>query len=183
MTIKVTDGDVTLALEAYRETTGCKFWPQCDGMRAALGAFVARHPEFAPQRTMHEPVTDDEAVTAHAHYYAYLGSRTEMDAMREAIRLFLARRAAPVREPVVVTEEMVTACVDARTRHVNNKWPPVHLTEFIMKWMADHLNNKHEKPVDPRMAVFTKAMVERGYDLGSVEDFEFILAKLDNAKT
>jgi len=183
MTIKVTDEVVAAAIG------GAETWVKVlvEGMRAALESFVARHPELAPQRAMHEPVSAPEILEMAAAAAAVVPGEfffEREERMRAAGNALLARRAAPVIEPVVVTEEMITACIDARARHVDSTSPPTHLTAFVMRWMADHLNSKHEtKPVDPRVAVFTKAMVERGYDLGSVEDFEFILAKLDNAKT
>lgn len=58
MTIDITSDDVTAAVAAY---SGADAWIKTlpisiVGMRAALESFVARHPELAPQRAMHEPV-------------------------------------------------------------------------------------------------------------------------------
>lgn len=182
MTIEVTDGDVTMALEAYRETTGCKFWPQCHGMRAALESFVARHPELAPQRAMHEPVSHEDAlamITAAPPVEVWTVSA--MEAVGNAL---LARRAAATREPVVVTED---AFVDCRRAYYSLKMRAMpspaegEAMDFALEWLADRLNGKHEKPVDPRVEIvrdWAQSHSLEPYD----EAIARLLASLDEVK-
>lgn len=184
MTIKVTNDDVMAAAIACSNADELmKKLPVTDvGMRAALESFVARHSELGGRRAMHEPVSGPEVLEMAAAAAAVAPGEFFFDReerMRAAGNGLLAGRAAPKREPVVVTEEMARECMK------DIEWGGGVFRAILdaMNWLADRLNGKHEKPVDPRVAVFTKAMVERGYDLGSVEDFEFILGKLDNAKT
>jgi len=180
MTIKVTDGDVTMALEAYRETTGCKFWPQCHGMRAALESFIARHPELAPQRAMHEPVSDADVNAMKSAYHR--ATINDPDPWTLAGNALLARRAAPVREPVVVTEEMFRECRRAiLERQATLSCAMGAAMDFALQWLADRINGKHEKPVDPRVEIvrdWAQSHSVEPYD----EAIARLLAKLDEVK-
>jgi len=152
MTIEISDEDVIKSLAAYRESESWNpHWGSSVGMRAALESFVARHPELPPQRAMHEPVTEEEAERAYKQYHeTYRVHRASMLDFQNVLADFLARRAAPKPEPVVVTEEMRRQCMK------DIGWESSGAGRAVweaMKWMADRLNGKHEELVDPRVEI------------------------------
>lgn len=183
MTIKVTNDDVLAAAIACSNADELmKKLPVTEvGMRAALESFVARHPELGGRRAMHEPVSEAELeAMMDAIHYGPSGT-SWADNVCSAGNGLLAGRAAPKYEPVEIMPGLTQAFL--QEVGIAQTEPNIATAGAALHWLADRINGKRGKPVDPRVAVFTKAMVERGYDLGSVEDFEFILGKLDNAKT
>lgn len=86
-------------------------------------------------------------------------------------------------EPVVVTEEMRDQFM------MGNGWSGWGCSRAIleaMNWLADRINEKSEKPADPRVAALVEAMDEMGLGLLSDRRLEDrarkLLAKLDEVK-
>lgn len=180
MTIEVSEEDV----EKVLRTVG---WPLLPGntwnIRVALERFVELHPELAPKRAMHEPVTEEEAEQAARIWLQPPKGGAgwcEEGYARRMLTDFLGRRAVPEPRQVVVTEEMRQQCAKA------SGWEGGAMSEVIwhaMNWLADHLNGKGEKPVDPRVGIVGEWLAG-GFSTGEGTDADIrnLLAKLDEAK-
>lgn len=188
MTIEISDEDVIKSLAAYRRSESWSpHWVSCVGMRAALESFVARHPELAPKRAMHEPVTEEEVRELFALYEKHSGGlRVAAFAvpMMRALDDVLGRRAEPPIEPVVVTEEMAEECAKAFG------WTGGVMGDFTrraalhaMNWLADRIAGEQEKPVDPRVEIVGEWLAG-GFSTGegTEADIRDLLAKLDEVK-
>jgi hypothetical protein len=110
---------------------------------------------------MREPVTPEEIrLVEQAVLYRTPGHD---GGTRGALECFLARRAAAPRAEVVVTEEMVNECHVA-ARHAYAGGYDKGIVSFSLNWLADRLNGKHEKPVDPNVEKLAAILRNAGMD-------------------
>ncbi len=172
MTVKVTDDDVSAALVADKawkienDFNPSRHASSVGSMRAALESFIARHPELAPQRAMHEPVKEEEISEFRrfltVNDWRTLSGEPTKQAIGKALTEFLARRAAAAREPVLVTGDMYRECLSAWRRNDAVLW--IGHVEHCLDWLADRINGKHEKPVDPRVEKLAAILRDAGMD-------------------
>lgn len=169
---EITDAEAeTMLLKVQASITDRK-----KGMREAAQWLLARHPEWQAPRPMHEPVTDAETKKmADLVHYGDRGSWFEN--VRMAGSALLAGRAAPKRERVEVTPEMIAQC-QIETGYDAVRGP--------LDWLAARLNGEDAAPADPRVAVLIEFMDEIGVSLRSDMPSDHraaqLLAKLDEVK-
>lgn len=187
MKIEISDSDVTAAIDAYCKSSILGEQPplvSLAGMKAALARFVELHPEPGGQRAMHELVNDAELDAMMRAIAPGPWAGAWADNVRSAGNGLLAGRAAPRRAHVEIMPGMTKAFL--QEVGIAQTEPNVATAGAALHWLADRLNGKHEKPVDPRVAILMDFFDDTGVscrsDMTSTDRAERLLAKLDEVK-
>ena len=170
----ISEEELDRLMQRIHSARTCGSW--AENVRAAVNELLAKRVK-AESRPMHEPVTNaeiDDFMRAISDPYG--GNMTPREVTGIALDKFLARRAAATREQVVVTEVELD-----RLRAEYNAAPPGDIQYH--GWLADRLNNRNEKPVDPRVGiVLSWANNTLGAQNVLDEDIAGLLAKMDEVK-
>jgi hypothetical protein len=134
------------------------------------------------QKPMHEPVSDDDVEWFNSRWFRTEAGASLDQFVRKVLTDFLVRRAAATRAEVVVTDHMVTACmqsIEVPETHGNTS-----AVYRALHWLADSLNGKHKGPSDPRVEIVNRFIQSKATETKPIWDSEIadLLATLDEVK-